>query len=94
MYNNNEKDSVSKHISVINQLNTLVKRDFRGYLLGNIISFLAVKVKEYSLEIFGTDLLTLTLDGNNINISYCDKSFENLSGGEKTTNRFNYSVRN
>ena len=83
MYNNNEKDSVSKHISVINQLNTLVKRDFRGYLLGNIISFLAVKVKEYSLEIFGTDLLTLTLDGNNINISYCDKSFENLSGGEK-----------
>ena len=83
LYNNNEKDSVSKHISVINQLNTLVKRDFRGYLLGNIISFLAVKVKEYSLEIFGTDLLTLTLDGNNINISYCDKSFENLSGGEK-----------
>lgn len=83
LYNNNEKDSVSKHISVINQLNTLVKRDFRGYLLVNIISFLAVKLKEYSLEIFGTDLLTLNLDGNNINISYCDKSFENLSGGEK-----------
>lgn len=83
LYNNNEKDNVSKHISVINQMNTLIKRDFRGYLLGNVISYIESKVKEYSLEIFGTDLLTFTLDGNNINISYCGKPFENLSGGEK-----------
>lgn len=83
LYNTKEKENISNHISVINQMNTLIKRDFRGYLLSNIISFIALKVKEYSIEIFGTDLLTFTLDGNNINISYCGKSFENLSGGEK-----------
>ena len=83
LYNINEKDNISKHISVINQMNTLIKRDFRGYLLNNVISYIALKVKEYSIEIFGTDLLKFTLDGNNINISYCDKPFENLSGGEK-----------
>ena len=83
LYNVNEKDNISKHISVINQMNTLIKRDFRGYLLNNVISYIALKVKEYSIEIFGTDLLKFTLDGNNINISYCDKPFENLSGGEK-----------
>ena len=83
LYNNNEKETISKHISVINQMNTLVKRDFRGHLLSNVISYIEAKVKEYSFEIFGTDLLTFTLDGNNINISYCGKPFENLSGGEK-----------
>jgi len=83
LYNNNEKERVSKHISVVNKMNTLIKRDFRGYLLSNVIAFIESKVKEYSLEIFGTDSLTFTLDGNNINISYYGKPFENLSGGEK-----------
>jgi len=84
LYNICGKDDVSKHISVINQMNTLVKRDFRGYLLSNVISFIESKVKEYSLEIFGNDLLAFALNGNNIDISYCGKPFENLSGGEKT----------
>jgi len=83
LYDNEDKDNMSKHITVINQMNTLIKRDFRGFLLGNVISYIESKVKEYSLEIFGTELLKFALDGNNINISYCDKSFENLSGGEK-----------
>lgn len=83
LYNISEKDKVSKHISAVNQMNTLIKRDFRGYLLSNVISYIESKVKEYSMEIFGTDLLKFSLDGNNINISYNDKPFENLSGGEK-----------
>lgn len=83
LYNNSEKETLSKHISVVNQMSTLIKRDFRGYLLSNVISYIGSKVKEYSLEIFGTDSLTVTLEGNNINISYCNKPFENLSGGER-----------
>ncbi|MCK9470225.1 MAG: AAA family ATPase [Bacilli bacterium] len=83
LYNNSEKETLSKHISVVNQMSTLIKRDFRGYLLSNVISYIESKVKEYSLEIFGTDSLTVTLEGNNINISYCNKPFENLSGGER-----------
>lgn len=86
-----EIDNVSKniveinnHIKVINQLNTLIKRDFRGYLLKDIIAYINLKVKEYSKIVFGTENLEFSLDGNNINISYSNKAFENLSGGEKT----------
>jgi DNA repair exonuclease SbcCD ATPase subunit len=77
------KDDIIKHIEVINKMNTLVKRDFRGFLLSNVIDFIDSKSKEYSKEVFGTSELDFKLDGNNINISYCGKSFENLSGGEK-----------
>ena len=64
-------------------MNTLVKRDFRGYLLKDIIDYIDLRAKEYSEVVFGTRDLSFELDGNNINISYCNKAFENLSGGEK-----------
>lgn len=83
LYNKNEKDVVLNHLNVLNQINTLIKRDFRGFLLSNIISFINKKAKEYSQDIFGTDELDFVLDGNNINITYCNKFFESLSGGEK-----------
>jgi DNA repair exonuclease SbcCD ATPase subunit len=37
----------------------------------------------YSKQIFETDKISFCLDGNNINISYMGKEYENLSGGEK-----------
>lgn len=83
LYNIKNKDDVCSHIEVINKMITLIKRDFRGYLLSEIITYIASKVKEYSLEVFGNDSLQFVLEGNNINISYCGRSFENLSGGEK-----------
>ena len=83
LYNKNEKDIISNHLNVLNQMNTLIKRDFRGFLLSNIISFINKKAKEYSKDIFGTEELDFVLDGNNIDITYCNKNFESLSGGEK-----------
>lgn len=77
------KDVTNQRLHVISQMNTLIKRDFRGYLLSEIIEFIAQKSKEYCLDIFKTDRIEFALDGNNINISYAGKSFENLSGGEK-----------
>jgi len=77
------KEELQKHIDVITKMSTLVKRDFRGFLLSSVISFIDRKAKEYSQEVFGTSELDFKLDGNNIDISYCGKSFENLSGGEK-----------
>ena len=62
---------------------TIATRDFRGYLLTNVISFNDKKAKEYSTDIFGTNKLQFVLDGNNINIIYDDKPYENLSGGER-----------
>ena len=82
----NLSDKISsnqEHLNVISTMNTLIKRDFRGVLLQNIILFIDRKVKEYSEVVFGTRDLNFALDGNNICITYCDKNFENLSGGEQ-----------
>lgn len=76
-------DTNKQHVDVLNQINTLVKRDFRGYLLSDIIRFIDFKVKEYSKYIFGSDDLHFVLDGNSIDISYSNKLYESLSGGEK-----------
>ena len=83
MYNNNKRSEYSDKISIDNKLSTLIKRDFRGFLLSNVISFIDKKAKEYSVDIFGHDQIEFTLDGNNIDITFLNKSFDNLSGGEK-----------
>ena len=83
VYYNEEVDELSQHLEVINQFATYVKRDFRGYLLSNVIDFIQAKSNEYSSTVFGTNLVSFQLDGNNINIAYNGKPYENLSGGEK-----------
>lgn len=77
-----DKTSLDEHNSVISKMNTIVKRDFRGFLLKSIIDYVDAKAKEYASHIFGCDEIAFTLDGNNINISFCNKDLENLSGGE------------
>ncbi len=82
-YNNNMKDDMERRLAVINKMNTIITRDFRGYLLQNSIEFIDRKAKEYSKEVFDTDKLDFKLDGNSISISYDGKEYENLSGGER-----------
>ena len=81
--NANNLENLQEHQDVINKMNTLIKRDFRGYLLTNVIDFINLKSKEYCKYVFETDNVEIKLDGNDISISYCNKSYENLSGGEK-----------
>lgn len=71
------------HLAVVNKINTLITRDFRGYILSNIIEYLNSKAKDYCEIVFGTRDLNIYLDGNALDISYCNKLFDNLSGGEK-----------
>ena len=82
--NNLKKDNIQLHLDTVNKMTTITTRDFRGILLSGIIEFINKKAKEYSLKVFETDKLDFKLDGNNIDISYCGKPYENLSGGEKT----------
>ena len=82
-YNINMKENTDKKLSIVNKMNTIITRDFRGYLLQNSIEFINNKAKEYSKEVFDTDKLDFQLDGNSISISYDGKEYENLSGGEK-----------
>ena len=77
------KLDIKDHLAVVKKIDSLVKRDFRGYLLYNIIEYLNNKAKEYSQIVFNTDELNIFLDGNALDISFCGKLYENLSGGEK-----------
>ncbi len=83
VYNNNEKELLQEKLDVVNKITTLVKRDFRGFLLTNVIEFINFKAKEYCRDVFDTNEIEFKLEGNNINIEFCGKSYESLSGGEK-----------
>lgn len=83
MYNNNDRDALKLRLEVISKFETALKRDFRGYLLSNIIEYIQQRAKEYSKVIFDTEFVEFKLDGNNIDINYMNKPYENLSGGEK-----------
>ena len=69
--------------TILRQLDTLAKREFRGVLLANIIKQINAKVVAYSAYLFDNATVGLFLDGNNISIMFNDKPYENLSGGEK-----------
>lgn len=80
----NEKiNSITNKLAIVSKFDTLIKRDFRGYLLKNVIDFIDERAKFYSHDIFKTDKISFSLDGNNISITYLGKEYESLSGGEK-----------
>ena len=79
----NAKAELEVHLAVVKKMETLAKRDFRGYLLTNIINYIDKKAKDYSEIVFETRDLNVYLDGNALDISYGGKMFDNLSGGEK-----------
>ena len=83
LYYNEKESSLKLHIDIVNKMSTIASREFRGYLLKNVIDFINIKAKEYCKDVFNTDLINFTLEGNNINISYDNKLYENLSSGER-----------
>lgn len=77
------KDELDQRLNIIKKMDSLIRRDFRGYLLTNIINYIDSKAKEYCSIVFGTKELTLAINGNALDITYCGKVFDGLSGGEK-----------
>ena len=83
VYYHDEKSNLTLRLDAINKFTTIANRDFRGYLLKNVIDFINKKAKEYCKDVFDTTLIDFTLEGNNIDIRYSGKQYEVLSGGEK-----------
>ena len=83
LYNNKDKEDIQKHYDIVQKMNSVVTRDFRGYILTSVIDFIDRKAKEYCQEVFESNKIIFQLDGNSISISYDGKEYENLSGGEK-----------
>ena len=77
------KDDFDQRLAIVKKMDQLTKRDFRGYLLTNIISYIDQKAKKYCETVFGTRELSLEINGNALDITYCGKAFDGLSGGEK-----------
>lgn len=83
LYNINEQKDMEERSAVIAKMSTALKRDFRGYLLTNVIDYVSKRAKYYSLQVFGNDNIGFSLEGNAIEISFDGKEYSNLSGGEK-----------
>lgn len=77
------KEDYDQRITVVKKMDQLTKRDFRGYLLINIINYIDNRAKDYCATVFGTRELSLEINGNALDITYCGKAFDSLSGGEK-----------
>lgn len=83
LYNNIELGKTNEHLDIVNKFYSVITRDFRGYLLSNIISFIDSRAKKYSEQLFDNTSLEFKLEGNNISIYHAERQYENLSGGER-----------
>lgn len=83
LYNTKEKEQLEQRIGIVNKIFSALNKDFRGYLLINVIKYIDKISKKYCNEVFGNNNIEFKLDGNNISITYSGKEYENLSGGEK-----------
>ena len=83
LYYTNEQGPLNRRSEIISKMNTILSRDFRGYLLTNVINYIADRAKFYSMQVFGNDNIGFQLAGNAIEISFDNKEYSNLSGGEK-----------
>ena len=70
-------------LSVLQKFDTVLKRDFRGILLKNVVEYIDDAVKNYGSYIFDSASLSFALDNNNISVKLNSKEYEMLSGGEK-----------
>lgn len=77
------KEDFDQRLAIVKKMDQLTKRDFRGYLLTNIINYIDQRAKKYCEIVFGTRELSLEINGNALDITYCNKIFDGLSGGEK-----------
>ena len=72
-----------QRLSAIQKMKSYTKRDFRGFLLRNVISYLSNIIDKYSQIVYNDKQLQIKLDGNNLLVSYGGLLYEQLSGGER-----------
>lgn len=78
-----ERDETQKRCSALSAFSTAIARDFRGYLLAGVVDYIRKCARKYAAKLFGASNIMFEQDGNNLNIGYNGKLYENLSGGER-----------
>lgn len=80
---NNNLLNTKLHLDTVSKIESLIKRDFRGVLLYNILEYLNKVIKKYSKKVFEIEAMEIVLSGNSIDLLCNSKPYEILSGGEK-----------
>ena len=83
LHNQNEIDLIKQKIDIDNKIDIALKRDFRGYLLTNVIDFINSKVNYYCKYFIENGDIKFIQSGNAINVIFNGKDYECLSGGER-----------
>lgn len=79
-----EKASVlSNRLDIVNKMITLSTRDFRGYIISDIVEYVENIMRLYGKKVFGDSDIEFKINGNALDISYNGKLYESLSGGER-----------
>lgn len=76
-------EELSESVKVLQKFDTVLKRDFRGILLKNVVDYINNSVNEYGKYIFDSASISFSIESNNISIKLNNKEYEMLSGGEK-----------
>lgn len=78
-----EFDGVVQSQEIVSKFQTAITRDFRGFLLTNIISFINDRCTDLSGVMFDNGKISVEQDKNNISVKLNGKEYEMLSGGER-----------
>lgn len=80
-----EYQDILKRYEIADHMLKLITKDFRSYLLQDIVNQMNLKLSEYSKELFGNeeDTIKLSTDDTKLTIMLGSSLFESLSGGEK-----------
>ena len=76
-------EELAESVKVLQKFDTVLKRDFRGILLKNVVEYINNSVNEYGKYIFDSASISFSIESNNISIKLNNKEYEMLSGGEK-----------
>ena len=85
IHDNKEKlDEVSSYMECVSYINRQLSRDFKGYMLTEVINLLSSRAAHYSEYLFNNNSrVNVELSGSKVNISVGSRYYENLSGGER-----------
>ena len=78
-----KENELNKSLNSLGYLDRAMSKEFKSYLLESVIDYLNKKISKYSRVLFSENYVQLVSNGNNLDITVNEKSYESLSGGER-----------
>lgn len=78
-----KQDELNLSLNSLGYLDRALSKEFKSYLLENVIEYLNKKLAKYAEILFSSGYIKLVSSGNNLDVVVGSKSYESLSGGER-----------